>query len=279
MVEIGKFNRLVIAKERSVGFFFDGGDDGDILMPKRHQPEHCAVGDEMNVFVFLDAEERLTATVMIPFAQVGEVAWLKVVDNHRVGAFLDWGLTKDLLVPVREQEQEMEAGQSYLVRILLDQNQRIIGSTRLDDYLKSTSDGAFKVGQQVSLLVADRIELGYRAVVNQSHWGVLYDNELFQEIAPGQKLTGFIKKIREDQKLDVSLKKPGYSKSGTESLASRILKQIKQQGGFLPLNDKSPPEEIHAAFQVSKKTFKQAVGKLYKERRISLEPEGIRLVR
>lgn len=279
MVEIGKFNRLRIEKERSVGFFFDGGDDGDILMPKRHQPEHCEVGDEMDVFIFRDAEERLTATTRIPYAQVGEVAWLKVIDTHRIGAFLDWGLTKDLLVPFREQAQEMEAGKHYLVYILLDESDRIIGSTRLEDYLQETNNKSFKAGQEVDLIVAEHYDIGFKVVINHSHWGMLYSNEVFQRISLGQKLKGYIKKIREDDKLDVSLQPQGYDKKRFASLADQILAEIKNEGGFLALSDKSPPEEIYAAFQVSKKAYKQAVGKLYKERRITIDPDGLRMVK
>lgn len=278
MVEIGRFNRLRIAKERSVGYFFDGGEAGDILMPKRHQPEQCEVGDELDVFIFLDADERLTATVHVPKAQVGEVAWLKVVDIHRVGAFLDWGVTKDLLVPFREQAEEMQIGKSYLVYILLDENQRIIGSSRLDDYLEEVPESNFKTGQEVELTIAHKTERGYKAVVDNAGWGMLYDSEVFQPLKPGQKLKGYIRKQRDDGKLDLSLQRPGYHKGSIEAIAQQILARIKEAGGFLELTDKSPPEVIHAEFQISKKLFKQAVGKLYKERLIMIEPQGLRRV-
>ncbi|PKL75321.1 MAG: GntR family transcriptional regulator [Candidatus Melainabacteria bacterium HGW-Melainabacteria-1] len=277
MVKIGRFNRLRIIKERSVGYFFDGGEAGDILMPKRHQPDHCAVDDELDVFVFLDAEERLTATVRKPLAQVGEVAWLEVLDVHRVGAFLDWGMTKDLLVPFREMAEPMVAGQHYLVKLLLDDDQRIIGTSRLDEHLSDSAEQVYKTGQDVQLLIAEHTDLGFRAVVDDLYWGILYDNETFQTLHPGQRITGYIRKVREDGKLDLSLKKPGYDAGGTESLAKRILDRIQAQGGFLPLSDKSSPEAIQQAFEVSKKVYKQAVGKLYKERRITIEPGGLRL--
>lgn len=279
MVQIGKYNRLRIIKERSVGYFFDGGDDGDILMPKRHQPEQgCAVGDELEVFVFRDAEERLTATVRKPLAQVGEVAWLEVIDVHRIGAFMDWGMTKDLLVPEREQAADMQPGRHYLVYVLLDPYNRIIGSTKLDAHLSEQGDAEFKPAQAVELLIGERTERGYRAVVNHSHLGMLYHNELFRQITPGQSLKGYIKKIRDDGKLDLSLQPPGYHQQHFSDLAARILAEIRRHDGLLPLTDKSPPEDIHAAFGVSKKAFKQAVGKLYKERRITLEPHGLKLV-
>jgi len=278
MVEIGKFNRLKIIKERSVGYFFDGGEDGDILMPKRHQPEFCEVGDELDVFIFHDAEERLTATTRIPLAQVGEVAWLEVIDTHPVGAFLDWGLTKDLLVPLREQAVEMEVGKSYLVRILLDPRERIIGSAKLENYLEETSDGSFEAGQQVSLLLAEHSELGFRAIVNHSHWGLLYDTEVFQALETGQTVPGYIKKVRDDLRLDLSLQPPGYVQSRIDGLAGQILERLKAQGGKLALSDKSPPEEIYAAFGVSKKNFKQALGLLYKERLVTLDKHSVELV-
>jgi uncharacterized protein len=278
MVEIGKFNRLQIIKERSVGYFFDGGDAGDILMPKRHQPESCAEGDVMDVFIFLDAEERLTATVRKPFAQVDEIAWLKVIDTHRIGAFMDWGLTKDLLVPLREQVELMMPGQSYLVKIILDDTQRIVGSTRLENYLNETNEGEFEYGQEVSLLIAEHTELGFKAIVNHTHWGLIYENEIFKPLSIGQTITGYIKKLRDDLKIDLSLQKPGYDRNQTGQLSNQILKKIREQGGFLALSDKSPPEDIYAAFGVSKKSFKQAVGNLYKQRLILLENGGLRQV-
>lgn len=277
MVEIGKFNRLRIAKERSVGYFFDGGEAGDILMPKRHQPEHCEVGDELDVFIFLDAEERLTATVRKPYAQVDEIAWLKVIDTHRIGAFMDWGLTKDLMVPLREQKELMMPGQFYLVKILLDDSNRIIGSTRIEDYLNETNEGEFEYGQEVDLLIADETELGFKAIVNHTHWGLLYANEVFQKLETGQKHKGYIKKLRDDLKIDLSLQKPGYDAQQIGQLATQILARIEAEGGFLALSDKSPPEAIYAAFGISKKSYKQAVGNLYKHRLITIEPTGLRL--
>jgi predicted RNA-binding protein (virulence factor B family) len=277
MVEIGKFNRLRIAKERSVGYFFDGGEAGDILMPKRHQPDHCEVDDELDVFIFLDAEERLTATVRKPYAQVDEIAWLKVIDTHRVGAFLDWGLTKDLMVPLREQKELMMPGQYYLVKILLDDSNRIIGSTRIEDYLNETNEGEFEYGQEVDLILADETELGFKAIVNHTHWGLLYENEVFQKLEKGQKHIGYIKKLRDDLKIDLSLKKPGYDRAHMGQLGEQILERIEQSGGFLALSDKSPPEAIYEAFGISKKSYKQAVGNLYKHRLITLEEGGLRL--
>lgn len=278
MVEIGKFNRLSIAKERSVGYFFDGGEAGDILMPKRHQPDHCEVGDELEVFIFLDAEERLTATVRKPFAQVDQIAYLKVIDTHRVGAFLDWGLTKDLMVPLREQKELMMPGQFYLVKILLDESNRIIGTTRIEDYLNDTNEGEFEYGQEVELLLADETDLGFKAIVNHTHWGLLYENEVFQKLEKGQKHRGYIKKLRDDLKIDLSLKKPGYDREQMGELGEQILERITQAGGFLALSDKSAPEAIYAAFGISKKSYKQAVGNLYKHRLITIEAEGLRLV-
>lgn len=274
-LKIGQVNRLEIIKERSVGYFFDGGEAGDILMPKRHQPEHCEVGDELDVFVFHDSEGRLTATVKHPVARVGEVAWLQVVGFHRAGAFLDWGLTKDLLVPPWEQAEPMELDQYYAVRIFLDPYERILGSSRLEG-IQESSDGRFKAGQAVDLLIVADTELGFKAIVNHSHWGILYHSEVFQTLQLGQKLKGYIQRIRPDQKIDLSLNPPGYNASQMDQLGQQILTQIEAHGGLLPLTDKSSPEAIREAFGVSKKNFKQAVGKLYKARRILIEPQGLR---
>ncbi|MGV3526299.1 MAG: S1 RNA-binding domain-containing protein [Candidatus Sericytochromatia bacterium] len=279
MIHIGKWNRLQISKERSVGYFFDGGSDGDILMPQRHQPDTpCEVGDEMDVFIFHDAEGRLTATVRKPYAQVGEVAWLKVVDTHRAGAFLDWGMTKDLLVPLREQHEDeiMEVGEHYLVYIHLDAFDKIVGTAKLEEHLFENGTDHFEEGEAVSLVIAESNPLGYKAVVNHTHWGLLYGNEVFQPLKVGQSVSGYVKKIREDGKIDLALNKPGYSHERMDQISQTILDRIRAEGGFLPLTDKSPPEAIYNLFQISKKNFKQAVGRLYKARLITIEPQGLR---
>jgi predicted RNA-binding protein (virulence factor B family) len=203
------------------------------------------------------------------------VAWLKVVSINYIGAFLDWGLPKNLLVPFSEQHHEMEVGKSYLVKLFLDDKGRIAATTKLDEWLEEESVD-FKPGQKVSLIIADKTDLGYKAVVNNSHWGLLYKNEVFQPLRKGQKLEGYIKQIRDDKKIDLMLHEPGYGK--VESLTDKILSRLKQNDGYLNLSDKSPPEAIYEAFGVSKKVFKQAIGALYKKQLIRIETDGIRLV-
>lgn len=278
MVEIGKFNRLRIIKERSVGYFLDGGAAGDILMPKRHQPEYCEVDDELDVFIFRDAEERLTATVRIPLAQVDECAYLEVVATHRVGAFLNWGMTKDLLVPSSEQAQPMEVGEFHMVKIILDEDDKIIGSSRIQDYIDAeVLPDEYTVGQAVELVMHRETELGWQAIVNHQNFGLLYHSEIFQPLRVGQKLKGFVKEVRPDFKLDLSLRKAGYQVKQVDELGQRILAAARKQNGQLALGDKSDPAQIRQQFQVSKKVFKQALGKLYKQRLVELEPEQLRL--
>jgi predicted RNA-binding protein (virulence factor B family) len=233
------------------------------------------VGDTLDVFVYVDSEGHLAATTQKPLAQADEVAWLKVASINYIGAFLDWGLPKNLLVPFSEQHHEMEVGKSYLVKLFLDDKGRMAATTKLDEWLEEESVD-FKPGQKVSLIIADKTDLGYKAVVNNSHWGLLYKNEVFQPLRKGQKLEGYIKQIREDKKIDLMLHEPGYGK--VEPLTDKILTRLKQNDGYLTLSDKSPPEAIYAAFGVSKKVFKQAIGALYKKQLIRIETNGIRLV-
>lgn len=276
MLKIGKMNRLRVAKERSVGYFFDGGEHGDILMPVRHQPDELVeVDDELDVFIFHDSEGRLTATVRPPIVEVGQLAYLKVVGMHRAGAFMDWGLTKDLLVPHFQQAEEMILDEWYLVKIFLDDYGKILGSS-LFDRIEDMPEANYKPGQQVDLQIVADTDLGFKAIVNKTHLGILYHNEVFQALEPGERIKGFVKTVREDNKLDLSLKKPGYQARQMDDLGARILVEIDSAGGFLEISDKSSPDEIREAFQVSKKNFKQAVGKLYKERHILIEPGGMR---
>ncbi|HEY5139385.1 MAG TPA: S1-like domain-containing RNA-binding protein, partial [Methylococcales bacterium] len=238
-------------------------------------PESCQLGDTLEVFVYVDSEGHLAATTKMPLTQVDEIAWLKVVSLNYVGAFLDWGLPKDLLVPFSEQHHEMEVGRSYLVKVFLDDKNRIAATTKIDRFISDESVD-FEAGQKVSLIIAEQTELGFKAIVNNTHWGLLYQNELFQPLRKGQKLDGYIKKIRDDQKIDLSLHHPGYGK--VVSLTDHILIKLKENDGVLMLSDKSPPEAIYAAFGVSKKVFKQAIGALYKKKLITLDKSGIRLV-
>jgi predicted RNA-binding protein (virulence factor B family) len=275
MINIGKINKLKVAKQQGENVYLDNGVSGKVLLADRRLPPNCQVGDTLDVFVYVDSEGHLAATAKKPLAQVGDIAWLKVVSLNYVGAFLDWGLPKDLLVPFSEQYHEMEVGRSYLVKVFLDDQNRIAATTKIDKLLSDESSD-FEVGQKVSLIIADKSDLGVKAIINNSHWGMLYENELFQPVRKGQKLEGYIKQIREDRKIDLSLHQPGYGK--VVSLTDTIIARLKANNGVLMLSDKSPPEAIYAAFGVSKKVFKQAIGALYKQQSITIDKTGIKLV-
>ncbi len=275
MLNIGKINTLNVVKKQGPDVYLDNGTSAKVLLADKKPPENCQVGDALDVFVYVDSEGHLAATTKTPLAQVDDIAWLKVVSLNYVGAFLDWGLPKDLLVPFSEQHHEMEVGKSYLVKVFLDDKNRIAATTKIDRFIEDESVD-FEVGQKVSLIIADKTELGFKAIVNHTHWGLLYQNELFQPLKRGQKLDGYIKQIREDGKIDLNLNQPGYGK--VVSLTDDILNKLKANNGSLMLSDKSPPEAIYATFGVSKKVFKQAIGALYKKQLISIDKNGITLV-
>ena len=277
MVEIGKLNKLKIVKAVEFGLYLDGGEAGEILLPARYVPDKYELNQVLDVFIYKDSEDRIIATTGMPYAQVGEFALLKVVSVDRFGAFLDWGLMKDLLVPFNEQQVRMESGKRYIVRVLLDEKtHRIIASSRIEKFLDLTP-AEFNEGDEVEILVANESEIGYKVIINNSYTGLIYYNEIFQDIERGQKTKAYIGKKREDNKIDLRLNKPGYEK--IDRLADSILKKLKDNNGFLPLNDKSDSGEIYILFRESKKTFKKAVGALYKMKKISIENSGIRLIR
>jgi predicted RNA-binding protein (virulence factor B family) len=212
MVEIGRINKLTIKRKLDYGAHLDGGESGDILLPKKYVPEKCQPGDEVEVFIYVDREERLRATTQKPYATVGQFAKLRVVANSSSGAYLDWGLQKDLLVPKREQHAKMEEGKSYVVFVFLDKKtNRITASSKLDKFLDLQSPN-YDEGEEVDLFICYKTDLGYKAVVNNSHWGMVYKNEVFQKLHIGQQLKGYIKIIREDLKIDISLQQSGYQK-------------------------------------------------------------------
>jgi uncharacterized protein len=275
MLEIGKINTLKIASRVGSEIYLSSPASGNVLLVDKKPPINCQVGDTLDVFVYVDMDGHLAATTTVPKAFTDDIAWLKVVSVNRVGAFLDWGLPKDLLIPVAEQYENLEVGESHFVKLFLDPQNRILGTTRIERHL--ADEGIyFKVGQKVSLLIADKTALGIKAIVNNTHWGILYENEVFQPLNKGQKLDGYIKQVRDDYKLDLTLYQPGY-KMGDE-LADRILNRLKENQGVLPLSDKSPPEAIYAAFGVSKKAYKQAIGALYKRKLVLVEKNNIKLV-
>lgn len=274
MVEIGQYNQLKVSEMSQFGAFLDGGNLGDILLPNRYVSATLKPGDEIEVFIYLDSEDRLVATTQAPFAKVGEFAFLEVAALTPVGAFLDWGLPKNLLVPFREQKGRMIQGKKYLVYLYLDDaTKRIVASTKIDKFTNNTSPD-YETGQQVSLIIAGETDMGYRAVINHKHIGLLYKNEVFTQLKAGSQTTGYIKKVRTDDKIDLALQKPGYE--AIDELAQKVLTHIRQNGGLLPLSDSSSPEEISTILGVSKKAFKKATGALYRQHLITIEPEGLR---
>jgi predicted RNA-binding protein (virulence factor B family) len=276
MAQIGKLNHLEVLKELDFGIYLDGGDIGEILMPKRYVPEGTMLGDFIEAFIYLDSEDRLIATTEKPLAQIEEFALLEVVSVTPVGAFLNWGLPKDLFVPFREQRKPMEVGKKYLVYVYLDtDSKRIAASSKIENYLDNIPVD-YDENEEVDLIIVNETDLGYNAIIDYSHLGVLYKNEVFQELNPGDRVQGYIKKIRPDGKIDLRLDKIGYEK--ITSFVDRIIVELQKNKGFLPLTDKSSPEEIYKTFKISKKNFKAAIGALYKKRFIALEDNGIRLL-
>ncbi|MDT8375789.1 MAG: S1-like domain-containing RNA-binding protein [Mariprofundaceae bacterium] len=277
MVEIGKMNRLKVVKEVDFGLYLDGGLQGEILLPVRYVPEDCNVGDEIEVFIYRDSEDRIIATTEKPYVMVGEFACLKVVSLSRAGAFLDWGLPKDLLVPFSEQIHRMDEGKRYVVGVYLDTaSDRITASARLDDMLYHESEDDFEPNEEVDLFVSNKTDLGYQVIINNSHLGLLHNHEVVRPLKRGEKIRGFIRSIRDDGKIDVTLHLKGHQK--IDDGIKAVLKVLKAEGGFAGVTDRSPPEVIDAMFGISKGMFKKAIGSLYKRKLITLENDGIRLV-
>ena len=276
MILPGRYNTLKVVKFVDFGVYLDGAEMGEILLPARYVPEECEVGEDLEVFIYLDSEDRIIATTEKPFAQVGEFAFLRVNAVNNVGAFLDWGLMKELLVPFREQKMNMVAGRSYLVYVYLDpDSNRIAASAKLEKFLDNVIP-EYQVGEEVSLIIESESELGYNAIINHLHRGILYHDELPGPLNKGQQLKAYIKKIREDHKIDLSLYRPGYGQ--VDGVSQNILDKLTAAGGFLPLTDKSDAALIFDHFAISKKVFKKALGALYKQRRILLEENGIRII-
>lgn len=276
MVKLGDYNILRVVKRVDFGIYLDGGDDGEILMPTRYVPQDVEVDDDLNVFIYLDSEDRLIATTEQPKAKVGDFALLEVTAVNQVGAFLDWGLAKDLMVPFREQKVKMEPGQKHVVYIYVDEDtDRIVASAKLDQFLDNVAP-TYKEGDEVRLMVVSKTDLGYKVIINGLHWGMVYANEVFKPLHRGDCLTGYIKKVRDDDKIDVSLQKPGYAR--VDSLQEQILDKLRRNNGFLPVNDKTDAQVIYDLFGCSKKSFKMTIGTLFRLRQITIEPDGIKLV-
>lgn len=279
MIQLGKYSTLKVVKELDFGMYLDGGEEfGEILLPTKYIPNGTKVGDEIEVFLYLDSEDRIIATTLKPYAQAGEFAYLQVVSVNRVGAFLDWGLPKDLLVPFREQRSEMKQGYKYIVYIYADvESRRLVASAKLNKFLDNTPV-EYEYNEEVDLLVTQKTDLGWKVIVNSRHSGMIYDNEIFVPIQKGDRIKGYVKHIRRDEKLDITLQKTGYDVEAMDTLAKEIFEKLKASGGIIPLSDKSSAEEIAEIFGCSKKSYKKAIGSLYKAKLINITPKTIELI-
>ncbi|MCW1952897.1 MAG: S1-like domain-containing RNA-binding protein [Flavobacteriia bacterium] len=275
MIVLGKFNTLEILRDTSVGLFLGDGEGTDILLPNKYVPQDWEIGDQLSVFCYLDYEERPVATNIVPHVQRDSFALLRVAEVNAIGAFLDWGLEKHLLVPFKEQRSKMQEGQSYVVFCYLDEvTFRLVGSNKLDKFLDN-STASFETGDQVEALVTRQSDLGWDVIINDQFKGMVYENEVFKHIAVGDRMTAYVKQQREDNKLDISLQPLGVAV--LEPSAKQVMSMLEAHKGFLPLHDKSDPQEIKAYLEMSKKVFKKAIGTLYKNRDIRIESDGIYL--
>ena len=272
---LGDYNNLEIVKRVSFGLYLDGDEDGEILLPAKYVPDGYDIGDIIKVFVYLDNEERLVATTEEPLAKVGDFALLRVAWTNDYGAFLDWGLLKDLFVPFSEQDGKMVKGNSYLVYVTIDRKSyRIYASARLDKFLSRTKP-PYETDEEVDIIVWRRTDLGWKVIVNGNHSGLVFANEVFRDLKTGDRLKGYVKRVRTDGKIDIVLQRHGVA--GDDDSSMRLLSAIEAQRGFLPLNDNSSPDEIYSMLGMSKKAFKRAAGKLYKQRLIIIDDDGLRL--
>lgn len=276
MIKIGKNNILKVVKRVDFGLYLDGGEFGEILMPQKYVAEGTEVGDEVEVFIYCDSEDRLVATTERPFVYVGEFGLLKAVSVSGIGAFMEWGVMKDLLVPFREQAERIEEGKSYIVYAYLDNTtKRIVGSTRLNKFLGNRIP-RYAAGEQVDVLIVKRTDLGYKVIVDNLFWGMIYFNDLFDPVSVGDRLPAYVKLVREDGKIDVTLRE--YGGERVFQLAYRIVGYLRDNGGRMTICDTSSPEEIKAVFQCSKKDFKKALGYLYKKGQVRVSDKEVALL-
>jgi len=279
MSQIGRMNTLHVLREVDFGVYLDGEELGDILLPKRQVPPGTKIDDQVEVFIYFDSADIIIASTIQPKTQVNEFSSLKVIDNNDTGAFMDWGLPKDLLVPFREQKHKLIKDRNYVIYTYLDNiSQRIVASTKLDKFLQKETPG-YQVGDTVKLFIVSRTDLGYKAIIENEYWGLLFRDEVFTPLFQGQTLEGYIKLVRPDGKIDLSLKQPGQTERvHVDASSQKILDALQASGGFLELTDKSPPNDIYKEFGISKKIFKRSIGGLYKKRLIKIEPGGIQLM-
>lgn len=276
MIALGKYSNLEILRDTTVGLFLGDDEGNDVLLPNKYVPEEFEIGDHIDVFCYLDHEERIVATTLVPFIMVDQFQLLQVAEVNEYGAFMDWGLEKHLLVPFREQRSKMQEGQWYVVYCYLDEKtDRLVASNKLDKFL-SNDELTVQALDKVDLTVTRLTDLGWEVIINHKHKGLVYSNEIYRKVAVGDKLHGYIKNIRPDNKIDVSLQPIGYQ--SLEPAANLIYEKLVSNGGILNLHDKSDPEDIKRILQMSKKTFKKGIGTLYKERKIEIKPDSIRLL-
>ncbi len=277
MIKVGQVNTLEIVKIEDFGVFLDADDYGSVMLPKRQAPSDAKVGQKLDLFLYFDSDSQLTATTESPIAQVGEWGLMEVVAMNPTGAFVNWGIEKkDLLVPFSEQRARFNEGQNILVYVYTDKaSGRIVGTTKFNKILDNTPAN-YEKNQQVELIVAERSELGYKAIVNGEHWGMIFSSDVFGKLFVGKRLKGYVKVVREDGKVDLSLQKIGVGKM--DDLSEKIVDLLQKKGGFLPLNDKSTPDAIFSVFRTSKGTFKKSIGGLYKQGKITIAKDGIHLV-
>jgi len=274
MLDIGRYNTLVVQREVDFGLYLNPKEE-EVLLPAKYVPQNTRPGDTLRVFVYTDSEDRPVATTLDPKAVVGDVAYLSVKDTAPIGCFVDWGLEKDLLIPKNEQQSRMHVGKRYVVKVLLDKKtNRVYGSTRLARHCRKAPP-ELSVGQQVRLMIYQFSKLGTLAVVDDQYLGLIYHSETFETLKIGDRRPGYIRHIRKDGKIDLSLKKPGHV--SIDGSGQRIMAALRKSGGFIPCHDKSSPQKIMALFSMSKKEFKRAIGGLYKKRLIEISDQGIRL--
>ncbi|WP_306568109.1 CvfB family protein [Flavobacterium lindanitolerans] len=277
MIEIGKYNTLTIDRDTQVGLFLTDGKE-DVLLPNKYVPKVFEIGEEIEVFVYLDHEERPVATTLRPYIQLNEFALLRVNYTNRIGAFMDWGLEKDILVPFKEQARPMEKGKRYLVFLYMDEKtNRLVASSKTNQFLNN-EELTVEVGEEVDLIVSHITDLGINVIINEQHKGLIYKDEVYDDrIRTGDRLHGYIKAIRPGNKIDVALQKQGFD--AVEPNAEKIMDELRASRGFLRLNDDSHPEDIKTVLKMSKKTFKKAIGVLYKQKLIEIKEDGIYLVK
>ncbi len=275
-IQLGAFNRLTIVKEVDFGLYLDGGDEGEILLPRRYVPATYKIGDEIDVFLYLDQDERLVATTEQPLAQVGDFAYLECSWVNEYGAFLNWGLMKDLFCPFREQKKRMEIGSSYIVYVTIDEESyRMMASAKVEHFL-SKDKPPYKAGDEVQILIWQKTDLGFKAIIDNAYAGLIYRDQIFKYVHTGDRMTAYVANVRPDGKIDLTLQHTGRQQ--TLDFSETLLVYLHEHGGSCDLGDKSDAEEIKARFEVSKKVYKKAIGDLYRRRLITIADDGIRLV-